>query len=144
MRFIIPGNCSALFSSPAPLLPWLQPACDMTQERCSCSAAVIPILIAVALDREGNCNTSISFSTTTTSSQLINLASIFSVSYNTDHQCRHVHTGSITMNSSGAEIASKTGQQPRNIFCLNDQTNIACFMCFKRCVLHPNIQFFNL
>ena len=25
-------------------------------------------------------------------------------------------------------------QQPGNIFCLNDQTHIACFMCFKRCV----------
>ena len=49
-----------------------------------------------------------------------------------------------TMNSLLAEIASKTGQQPRNIFCLNDQANIACFLCFKRCVLHPNIQFSNL
>ena len=39
-----------------------------------------------------------------------------------------------TMNSSGAEIAGKTGKQPRNKFCLNDQTNIACLMCFKRCV----------
>ena len=38
------------------------------------------------------------------------------------------------MNSSGAEIAGKTGKQPRNIFCLNDQANIACLMCFKRCV----------
>ena len=37
-----------------------------------------------------------------------------------------------------------SGQQPGNIFCLNDQTDIACFMCFKRCVLHPIIQFFNL
>ena len=31
-----------------------------------------------------------------------------------------------TMISSGAEIATKSGQQPRNIFCLNDQGNIAC------------------
>ena len=36
-----------------------------------------------------------------------------------------------TMNSSGAEIAGKTGKQPRNIFCLNDQANIACFMCLR-------------
>ena len=40
------------------------------------------------------------------------------------------------MTSSLAEIASKTGQQPRNIFCLNDQANIACFMCFRG-VQHP-------
>ena len=26
------------------------------------------------------------------------------------------------------------GRVPRNIFCLNDQPNIACFICFKRCV----------
>ena len=25
-------------------------------------------------------------------------------------------------------------QQPGNTFCLNDQTHIACSMCFKRCV----------
>ena len=48
------------------------------------------------------------------------------------------------MNSSLAEIPAKTGKQPRIIFCLNDQANMACFMCFKRCVLHPNIQLFNI
>ena len=38
---------------------------------------------------------------------------------------------STTMTSSLAEIAGKTGQQPGNIFCLNDQTNIACFMIIR-------------
>ena len=40
------------------------------------------------------------------------------------------------MNSSLAEIAAKTGKQPRIIFCLNDQANMACFMCLRG-VQHP-------
>ena len=36
-----------------------------------------------------------------------------------------------TMNSSLAEIAAKTGKQPRIIYCLNDQANMACFMCLR-------------
>ena len=48
------------------------------------------------------------------------------------------------MNSSGAEIAGKNGKQPRNIYCLNDHANIACLMCFKRCVSHPNVKSFNI
>ena len=32
------------------------------------------------------------------------------------------------------EIEDFCRRLARNIFCLNDQTNIACFMCFKRCV----------
>ena len=45
------------------------------------------------------------------------------------------------MTSSPLEIAGKTGQQPGNVFCLNDQTNIACFMILRG-VYHPIFQSF--
>ena len=40
-------------------------------------------------------------------------------------------TWTCTINSSPAEIAHFTAQQPGNIFCLNDQINIACFMYIR-------------
>ena len=43
------------------------------------------------------------------------------------------------MIASGAEIADYMWQQPGNILCLNDQTNIACFMFIKH-VYHPIFQ----
>ena len=57
------------------------------------------------------------------------MSSLFCKEYSKD--CFVILLTLYTMNSSLAEIAAKTGKQPRIIFCLNDQANMACFMCLR-------------